>query len=76
MSAQDKFFTICNHHLPSKAQAKDDRLSGHRLNLIYTKLAIFPSREKTNILKDFVVVCLIYPKSVVDFSLCVRVLRG
>ncbi len=30
-------------YLPSKAQAKDDRLSGHRINLIYTRLATFPS---------------------------------
>jgi hypothetical protein len=53
------FYTICNHHLPSKAQAKDDRLSGQRINLIYTKLAIFTSRAKSNILKDFLIVCLI-----------------
>ena len=59
MPAQDKFFTICNHHFPSKAQAKDDRLNGQRTDLIYTKLYTFPSRAKNNILKVFLIVCLI-----------------
>jgi hypothetical protein len=53
MSARDKFFTICNHRLPSKAQAKDDRPNGQRTDLIYTKLATFPSRGKKQHFEGF-----------------------
>jgi hypothetical protein len=42
-------------YLPSKAQAKDDRLNGQRINFIYTRLTTLISRKK-RLFKGFLIV--------------------